>query len=131
MVILTIGDTSRRLSSSDGVEEGWVTHHLRMDRPDAAPPGVHVRIAGPSVALNLSAGEAARSAVMSRSLRPVEARVIELWRARGLDRPGFRSGQLVAFLHQLRDVLEQGSASLPTGVAIRGESGHALWPAGR
>ena len=65
MIILTIGDTSRRLSSSAGVEEGWVTHHLR-------------------------------------------------------------SGQLVASLHQLHDVLEQGSAALPT---IRGVSGHALWTA--
>jgi hypothetical protein len=131
MIILTIGDTSRRLSSSAGVEEGWVTHHLRTDRPDATPPGVHVRIAGPSVALNLSAGETTLGAVTSRSLRPAEAQVVELWRARGLDRPGFRSGQLVAFLHQLHDVLEQGSAALPTGMAIRGVSGHALWPARR
>ena len=131
MIILTIGDTSRRLSSSAGVEESWVTHHLRMDRAEAAPPGVHVRIAGPSIALNLSAGEITRGAATTRSLRPAEAQVVELWRARGLDRPGFRSGQLLAFLHQLHDVLEQGSVALPTGMAIHGVSGHARWPAGR
>lgn len=131
MIILTIGDKSRRLSSSASVEEVWVRHHLRTDGPAAAPPGVHVRIAGPSVALNLSAGEGARGAGMSRSLHPAEAQVVELWRARGLDRPGFRGGQLVAFLHQLYDVLEQGSAEVPTGMAIGDESGHALWPARR
>lgn len=131
MIILTIGDTSRRLSCSAGVEEGWVTLHLRAECSEASPPGVHVRIAAPSIALNLNAGEPMRAAVMSRGLRSEEAQVIELWRERGLDRAGFRSGQLVAFLHQLYDLLEQGSTPSPRGMESRSVSGPALWPARR
>lgn len=107
MIILTIGETSRRLSSAAAIDESWVTMLMRTAGPDAQPPGVHVRIATPTVGLNLSAGEECRAA--GRSLRTVESIIVALWQQRGMDRRDFRSGQLVAFLHQLRDVLEQGS----------------------
>lgn len=110
MIILTIGETSRRLSSSAEIEEGWLNSHLRPSATHAAP-GVHVRIDAPPVELNLSAGDHVRAAAFDTCPRPLEARVLELWHTRGLDRPDFRSGQLVAFLHQLQDLLEQGIAT--------------------
>lgn len=109
MIILTIGETSRRLSSSADIDECWVRILMRGAGTDTHPPGVHVRIAAPSVGLNLSAGEKCR-AVPGRSLRTTETVILGLWQQRGLDRKDFRSGQLVAFLHQLQDALEQGSA---------------------
>ena len=105
MIILTIGEASRRLAALDVVEESWVVFHMRTSAVDPAPPGVHVRIAAPSLGLNLSAGEDASAHRFGRALSRLESRVLELWQQRGLDRPDFRSGQLVAFLHQLCDLM--------------------------
>ena len=115
MIILTIGETSRRLTSSSAIDESRVTMLMRSLGADAQPPGVHVRIATPCVGLNLSAGEKCR--IPGRSLRTVESVIVELWQQRGLDRRDFRSGQLVAFLHQVQDVLEPGSAVRPSVLA--------------
>lgn len=104
MIILTIGNASRRLSSPSAIDEIWIMLHLQSGAADDRP-GVHLRINAPSLSLNLSAGE--RGVVSSgRRLPGGEEAVLELWRERGLDRPGYRSGQLVAFLHQLHDLLE-------------------------
>ena len=104
MIILTIGDTSRRLSSPSGIDESWIKLHLRSE-PAGETPGVHVRIDARSLSLNLSAGETCDvGAGVPRS--GGEAAVLDLWRERGLDRSDYRSGQLVAFLHQLYDLLE-------------------------
>lgn len=110
MILLTIGNASRRLFSPSGIDEIWIRMHLRADAVD--PPEVHVRIDGPRLSLNLSAGDA-RVTPAGRTLREGEADVLWLWRERGLDRPDFRSGQLVAFLHQLYDLLEQGMRAEP------------------
>lgn len=112
MIILTIGEASRRLTDPAAIEENWVTHHLRLATIDGGSPGVHVRIASPGIDLNLSAGDAAEGAAIERRLRPQESRVIDLWQQRGLDREDYRSGQLVSFLHQICDVLENGTAAL-------------------
>ena len=117
MIILTIGDTSRRLSTPSAIDEIWIMLHMRSgvagDRP-----GVHLRISAPSLSLNLSAGE--RGVVSSgRPLPGGEESVLQLWRERGLDRPGFRSGQLVAFLHQLHDLLEPATSAESMAVVGR------------
>jgi hypothetical protein len=130
MIILTIGDTSRRLSDA-GIEESWVRLRLRTGPASVASPGVHVRIDAPPISLNLSAGDA--SVLPDRPLGPGEAKVVALWEERGLDRPDFRGGQLLAFLHQLYDVLDQVLAVLPSEVAIaprdegRGQGGGERW----
>lgn len=113
MIILTMGEVSRRLADPAALEESWVTFHMRPDTVDAGRRGVHVRIDAPSIKLNLSAGEPLGGGALERRMTPAESRVMDLWQERGLDRPDFRSGQLVAFLHQLYDVLEQGSVQLP------------------
>jgi hypothetical protein len=110
MILLTIGNASRRLSSPSGIDETWIRLQLRADAVD--PPEVHVRIDAPRLSLNLSAGDA-RFTPPVRPLREGEADVLGLWRERGLDRPDFRSGQLVAFLHQLYDLLEPGTRAEP------------------
>lgn len=115
MVILTIGDTSRRLSDA-GIEESWVRLSLRSGAASVASPGVHVRIDAPPISLNLNAGDAPGRGLPDRPLGPGEAKVLALWEERGLDRPDFRSGQLLAFLHQLYDVLDQVLAVLPADV---------------
>ena len=110
MILLTIGNASRRLFSPSGIDEIWIRLHLRADAVD--PPEVHVRIDAPGMSLNLSAGDSGSNPA-GRPLREGEADVLGLWRERGLDRPDFRSGQLVAFLHQLYDLLEQGTRAEP------------------
>ena len=116
MILLTIGNASRRLSSPSGIDEIWIRLHLRADAGD--PPEVHVRIDAPRLSLHLSAGDSGFTPA-ERPLREGEAGVLGLWRERGLDRPGFRSGQLVAFLHQLYDLLEQGTRAEPAGRSHR------------
>ncbi|MBR9988841.1 MAG: hypothetical protein KFH98_03740 [Gemmatimonadetes bacterium] len=123
MIVLTIGETSRRLSDAAGIEENWVAQRMRSTVTPTAVPGVHVRIDSPSVSLNLSAGDGEAGGRIGRPLRPEEAKVVALWEERGLDRPDFRSGQLVAFLHQLYDVLDQVLSVLPPGIRLETESG--------
>ena len=106
MIILTIGGASRRLTSPSAIDEIWIMLHLRSDAAGDGP-GVHVRINAPGLSLNLSAGEL--RVVSGRPRVDGETAVLKLWAERGLDRPGFRSGQLVAFLHQLHDLLEPGT----------------------
>jgi hypothetical protein len=113
MIILTIGEVSRRLADPAALEEGWVMYHMRAHPMDADRRGVHVRIDAPSITLNLSAGEPSSGGTIERRMTAAESRVVDLWQERGLDRPDFRSGQLVAFLHQLYDVLEQSSVEVP------------------
>jgi hypothetical protein len=116
MIVLTIGATSRRVSDFAEIEANWVTHQMRSQNGRATLPSVHVRIDYPSVSLNLSAGDATRRpARREGALRPEEMRVMTLWRERGMDRPGFRAGQLLAFLHQLQAMLERVPAMTRSG----------------
>ena len=89
MIIVTIGEVSRRITGPAEVEESWV--HCRMREATAAgsPPGVHVRIREPGIDLNLSAGDTASPRRAGHAPDPAEAVVIDLWRSRGLDRGGF------------------------------------------
>lgn len=107
MIILTIGDTSRRLTSPAAVEQVWATLHMYEGGVQEMQPPVHIRVASPSLTLNLVAGEPAPSGGYGAGVEADESRVLELWRERGLDSAAFRSRQLIAFLHQLYDVLEQ------------------------
>ena len=117
MIILTIGDTSRRITSPLGVAEAdWVLQHMRATA-GAEVPRVHVRIDAPSVALNLSAGEAVE---MRGRLRGDEAAVMSLWHQRGLDRADYRAGQLVAFLHQLSDYIDRQAELWDADVTVDG-----------
>ena len=123
MIILTIGDTSRRMAGPSAIDETWIMLHLR---PDAAgdPPGVHVRIDAPGLSMNLGAGDD-RAGSGARPLSDGEQTVVDLWRERGLDRPDFRSGQLVAFLHQLNDVLDPAGRAVTSGGSCRIFQDHA------
>ena len=117
MIILTIDDTSRRITSPLGVSEAdWVLQHMRS--AGESVPRVHVRIEAPSGTLNLSAGEAVE---MQGQLSGEGAQVVTLWHQRGLDLPDYRAGQLVAFLHQVSDYLEQQRAQWESGVTDAGE----------
>lgn len=118
MIIVTIGETSRRLSSPEGIDESWVTLRMRAGTSDGRPPGVHVRVDAPGIQLNLIAGDDSGAGASGHPLRLQEARVVELWRQRGVATADFSSGQLTAFLHQLYDIVEQADAQSGAGVKM-------------
>lgn len=95
MISIRIGAEEKELSSAN---ESWVNQAINEAH---APVCVQVTITQPGVDMVLSTPTCARGFGNSRGPNEREEFIFDLWNRRGLNSPGFRGGNLIAFLAQV------------------------------
>ena len=103
MIKIKISEDER---PGDPLDESWV--HEQINRRRLAGESVCVRVSIEKGELNFMLSTKTCSASGHPSIidpRPLEKKIIELWKERGLDTLNFTSENLVAFIIQLHDLL--------------------------
>ena len=100
MITIKIGAAEATI---EDVDDSWINQQINRRRADGAAVCVQVNINEGAARVALSTPTCAgNGAGGSRPPNPVEKRVLELWRERGLDKSDFTGGAVVAFLHEVR-----------------------------
>lgn len=99
MIKIKIATEERPL---DSVDEQWINLQINRRRAEGQSVCVMVTIQEGDLDLILSTPNCARSGGGTRPARPKEREVLDLWNQRGLNNADFTSGNLVAFLKQLK-----------------------------
>ena len=100
MVTLTIGGAQRDLGSRSDIDESWINGQVNGRRADGEQVCVRIRIVTSGLDLTLASAGCGGGGG-GRSLRADEQKLVDLWVDRGLSRPDFAGGNVVAFLQQL------------------------------
>lgn len=102
MVTVRIGEAQMTMYELD---ESWINQEIRrLNRIDNRVC-VRVTIEEGNVGLTLSTPGCQQRGGGGRSLNDTEREIVDLWRKRHLDSFDINSGELIAFLHQLRNIL--------------------------
>lgn len=102
MIRVRIGNDEREISSAD---DQWINQQLNGRRADSQNVCIRVIIKEDDLDMILSTPGCAGSGGGGRPPRPREKSVFDLWDKRNLNDPKFSSGNLIAFLHQLRSFI--------------------------
>lgn len=102
MVIVTIGSDSR---AGEEADPQWVTQEINRRRQDGQAVCVRVQIHEDGVAVALSTPNCAGGGGGGRAPNAKEQRILDLWAQHRLTTNEFGTGELVAFLRQLRRLL--------------------------
>jgi hypothetical protein len=102
MVLIKIGSSEQRLETLD---EGWLQQQIGRRRRDGESVCVRVEIDDAPINIILSTAACASGGGSSRLLTPQEQRVLDLWLKYHLSEPEFQGGELIAFLKQLRRII--------------------------
>lgn len=102
MVTLSIGSVDVPLEQ---VSEGWINQQLGRRRADGSSVCVRVNVQTDDARLILTTPDCSSSIGGARRPNRLEERIFQLWKERGLNRSDFEGGQVVAFLHQLRQMI--------------------------
>ena len=95
MISIRIGAEEKELSSAN---ESWINQTINGAN---APVCVQVAITQPGVGMILSTPTCAVGGGGGRPPNDLERFIFELWAKRGLNRPDFDGGNLIAFLKQV------------------------------
>jgi hypothetical protein len=102
MNTITIGESERDLSNAS---ESWINQQIHQRQEDGISVCVQIRIQTSSLELLLSTPGCNGSGGGWRQPSAKEAEVIEIWTKRGLNSSGWTSGNVIAFLKQIRGYL--------------------------
>lgn len=100
MVTLTIGSAHREVARRSDIDESWINQQINGRRADGREVCVRIRIQG-GVDLMLASAGCGGAGGGGRPLSADEQRVVDLWVDRGLAKPDFTGGSVIAFLNQL------------------------------
>jgi hypothetical protein len=103
MVTIKIGSSEQQL---DTLDEAWLLEQIKRRRNQGASVCVIVEIDETPVNLTLATAGCSRGGGSSRALTTQEQRVVDLWRKHHLSETEFHEGELMAFLKQLRRLLD-------------------------
>ena len=98
MITITIGQETKALRD---VTEQWINQQITRRRRDGGSLCLQVKIERPPLDMLLSTPQCSRNGVGGRTPNDQERRIFELWEQRGMNRPDFTGGNLIAFLKQL------------------------------
>jgi len=101
-VAITIGEDVRTL---DNYDETWITQQVNRRRRDGVAVCVQIQIRGDEVNVHLVTPGCGPS-VGGRPANGAEKPIVELWTKQGLNTNDFAPGNLIAFLKQLRKILQ-------------------------
>lgn len=101
MVKIKIGGEERNI---ENVEANWINQQINRRREDGQQVCVQVRIRTDSFDLTLATPTCGGRG--GRTPQPHEQEIFDLWKKRGLNESDFTGGNLVAFIKQLRKLLD-------------------------
>jgi hypothetical protein len=87
--------------SLDSASEQWISEQLRRRRADGSSTCVQVLLKTSSIDVVLSTPDCQRGTGGGRPPTQQEKEIFELWDKRGLNRPNYTVGDLIAFLKQV------------------------------
>lgn len=99
MTTVTIAGENRDL---EDVTERWINKSINGPKSRGLPICVRVHIQEDGLGLNLTTPGCAGGGGGGRPPNQEEQAVIDLWNQQGLSSPGYRGGNLIAFLKQLQ-----------------------------
>ncbi|MCG7962462.1 MAG: hypothetical protein N0E54_07175 [Candidatus Thiodiazotropha taylori] len=98
-VRIIIGTSERGLND---IEPNWINEQIGRRRNEGSPACVRIIIEVGDINLSLATSDCPGSGGVRRKLTRAENEVIDLWGKLNLSEEDFSSGNLVAFLKQLR-----------------------------
>jgi hypothetical protein len=101
MIKIKIGADERMLGD---VDNSWVNQQINQRRADGQSVCVRVTIQERDIDLVLTTPTCPSYAGSPRKLSAQEEKVCDLWEQRGLRKPTFTGGNLIAFLNQLKQL---------------------------
>jgi hypothetical protein len=101
MITICIAGEERRF---EDVQESWINQQINRRRQDGKPICIQVSIRQGSINLLLSTPACSSGTGGSRIPNRDENQVLDLWRRRGLNDIDFSSGNVVAFLKQMKQI---------------------------
>lgn len=101
MIVLTIAGENRDIKTPSDIDESWITQQIHRRKHDGRIVCVQVQIKTEIVNVALQTVGCATGGGRGRQATPIEARVLELWRERGLNDADYAAGQVIAFLRQV------------------------------
>ena len=96
---IVIGTSEREINN---IEPNWINEQLSRRRNEGSPVCVRIIIEVGDINLSLATSDCPSSSGVRRRLTRAENEVLALWRKLHLDEANFSSGNLVAFLKQLK-----------------------------
>lgn len=107
MLTIQISDSSRDFETVREIDESWINQQINRRRRDGATICVRISIKNetPDVNMALASAGCASSGGGGRPPNPHESQIFDLWKQMGLSKPDFQSGNVVAFLKQLRKII--------------------------
>lgn len=104
MITVKIGPDERKWESFDSIDEGWIAQQItRLQRAGEAVC-VRVGVEFPNINVGLVAGQCSSGQGGGRRPNSDESRVIELWNHHVKQNGHLSPGNIIAFLHRLRQV---------------------------
>lgn len=102
MVTIKIGNEQR--STKDNYES-WLNDQIRNRRKSGQSLSVEVNIECDARLLLVAADHDLGGGGSSRSYSYTETQILDLWLEKGLTEKGFKTGNLISFLKQLRKLI--------------------------
>ncbi|MGD9489197.1 MAG: hypothetical protein AB7W47_14360 [Calditrichaceae bacterium] len=102
MIKVKIGGIER---DYDKANESWISQQINRRREDGIAVCVTVIVNDGDLNFILSTPTCGNTGGGRRPLRSDEKIILELWNQRGLNKPDFTGGNLIAFLKQLKKML--------------------------
>lgn len=102
MITIQIADVSRDWPDAD---EQWINQQINLRKQDGQNVCVRITIKEGDLDMVLATANCGGNGGGGRAPRPKEKQIFERWAERDLDKQEFASGNIVAFLKQLKHFL--------------------------
>jgi hypothetical protein len=99
MIKIKIAEDERSLNE---VDAQWINQQINRRKEEGLSVCVRITIKNRNIDMVLSTPNCIIEGAIARSPNPQEKEIINLWNERGLDKQGFTSGNLIAFISQLQ-----------------------------
>ncbi|TVT47100.1 MAG: hypothetical protein FHK82_18215 [Sedimenticola thiotaurini] len=96
---IIIGSSERDINN---IEPNWINEQINRRRNEGVPVCVRIIIEKGDINISLATSDCPSSAGIRRTLTGAENEILNLWNRLHLSETNFSSGNLVAFLKQLR-----------------------------
>jgi hypothetical protein len=105
MIRIIIGSNERQFSSVNDIDENWIAQQVNRRQSDGQNVCVQVFIKQDSIDMKLSTPACKKDRGGGRQPRPQEEAIFDLWAERRLNQTDFSGGNVIAFLKQLRKLI--------------------------